>query len=1046
MSFVNFHRHSQGSLLDGAGTPRQGAEYASKLKQTALSISDHGNLIMVPDHISACNDIGIKPIVGMEAYFKPDRHKKDNDNRKAYHLLLICQNEQGWKNLIKLSTEAHLSGFYYKPCVDWELLEEYNEGLICSSACVGGYVPDLILTAQDYAITAAVEHHLEIFGEDRYFLEIMPHDLGLQQTVNNKLANLHQQYDIPMLATCDSHYPYKDWKDTQDVILMMATGQSLAKRKKKKEAGEDVYEMDMPLHMFSGEEMYSLFAENHPDLPFHIVDQAIKNTETLAERIKPFDIDRTSNKAPVAFDNPDDAFEELEGWCFEGLVRIDHRLDEQYLERMKHELHTIREMGVVDYFVIVGRLVRWAREQGIRISSGRGSAAGSLVCYLVRITTIDPIAHDLLFERFLNPNRKGLPDIDLDFEHERRDEVKAEAARQIGEGRVCDIAAFTTFGPKSAIKDVGRVFDVPLDHLNYITQQIPEPKDVGGAGNVPPLEKLRQDSSVIEEFSKEYSDIWKHSLRVEGHVKALSTHAAGIVMTQEPITNYMPMMNGPSGIITGWSDSAFSPIISECGFLKLDVLSLDGLSKQGNAIRIIEEKYGEKIDLDDLPVASDPQAVDPEVMEIFRRGTTLGVFQFGGSRGIIAFLKHTRPDRFEDLIAVNALYRPGPLDGGDAFLYGDIKQGKAPVNYWHESIIPFLEKTYGLMVYQEQMQQIAQSLGEFSPSDSDDMRKATSKIYRMGKAEGRQFISKYKEQWMKGCKHNGLSEEESEDIWEKMLAFGGYSFNRSHSASYALFAYQDAYLKSHYPDAFYAPLLDSGDNLDMVVREARNMDIRVNPPDINWSDKEFRLVDKELLYGLLRVKFVGDVTVKEILDKRPFTSLEDFRRVERRKCNSQAYEFLHMGGAFDAIGGRLDWSVDKKREGEIEALGVALTGTGESEKYSGIIDERITSEIEFENLKEGSGITVGGEIVSIKEHIIKTGKNKGQPMAFVDIAFRDNDWDCVLFSHEYDKYRPILSSGNLIMARGRKSDRGSLIVQQMTTLEELKEVLESENV
>lgn len=1032
MAFTNLHCHSEGSILDGAGTAIQRAQRAVELKQSALSITDHGNLILVPDHIDACNEVGIKPIVGMEAYFKPDRTQQDVEHKKAWHLTLLAQNEQGWKNLIKISTLAHQTGFYHNACVDWELLEKYNEGLICSSACEwAGYIPHLFKTANDAEVFAAIERHLEIFGEDRYFMEIMPHDYPEQISSNVKLANLAQKYNVALVATADSHYPDEDWRETRRLLLKM----------------KHIEDFDgAPLHMFSSEEMYQKFADAHPDLPFYVVDAAMKQTEIITDMIEPFEIDSKS-KAPKAYSNPNDSLAELIEWCREGMDRIGKIEDEEYEERLDHELQTLKDMGVVDYFVIVGRLVRWAREEGIRISSGRGSAAGSLICYLVRITTIDPIAHELLFERFLNPNRKGLPDIDLDFEHERREEVKAHLAEEYGEDRVADIVALGTYGGKSAIKDMSRVLDVPYARANDITKLIPEAKDVGGAGNIPPLNIIYEQSNGMRDFAKEYPEVWKHALRIEGHIKGIAKHAAGVVLTDRPITDYMPLMRrtGSSDVVTGWSDSAKSPVISDKNFLKLDVLGLDGLSKQGKAIKIIEDNYGKKIDLDALEIARNPKAADDDVLELFRKGQTLGIFQFGGSRGIINFLKHTKPDRFEDLIAVNALFRPGPLDGGDAFRYGDIKQGKEPPIYWHESVRPFLKKTYGLMVYQEQMQQIVQALGEFSPSESDDMRKATSKLYRMGKVEAQQFMSKYHDQWIKGCAHNGLSEEEAEDIWEKLLAFGGYSFNRSHSASYALMAYQDAYLKRKYPFAFYTPLLSSEADLEPVIREAKNIGIDVKTPDINNSDAEFTTSGNELLYGLLSVKYVGDVAVKEIIENRPYKSIEDFQdKVQRRRCGKRVIENLYWSGAFDSLGARKDLTTEQKREFEVESLGVALTGTGDSAGYSDIIQERITSEADFENLAEGTGATVGGEIVSVKLHTIKNGKNKGKNMAFVDISFEENSWDCTFFSYQYNKYESLLSNGNIVLCRGRKSDRGTLIAEQLTTAEELKKVLTQE--
>ncbi len=832
-NFCNLHAHSEGSLLDGAGTPLQRAEQAKKIGQNEVSLTDHGNLIMAPAHIKACQDVGVKPIVGVEAYFKPNRLLQDKDNRKAYHLILLAKNEAGWKNLIKITSEAHTSGFYHKPCLDWELLEKYGDNLICSSACISGYLPSLLQTDDDKLIHETIERHVQIFGDD-YFFEIMPHDVPAQKVVNARLANLSLEYDIPLVATGDSHYPYQDWKPTQDVMLMIATGQTRKQREKKREEGEDVYEIDVPLHMFSEDEMYELFRRNLDYLSLKTVEGAIEQSGKIADLIEDFDIDKKL-KIPKAAKSADEARDIVTEWAIEGLKRIGKTDDEVYKERLRHELNTLEDMNVMQYFVLVGKIVRWARSQGIRISSGRGSASGSLVCYLIRITTIDPIAYDLLFERFLNPNRKGMPDIDIDFEDRRREEVIDYAKSEFGENHIANILTLGTFGAKSAIKDVSRVLDVPYQEVNIVTKTIPDAKDVGGAGNIPSLVECRSMYQAIDDFAKKYPEVWEHATRIEGHIKGIGKHAGGIVVTDKPIVEYMPLIKGKTSIVTGWSDTAKFAVISDYGFMKIDFLSLVGLSKQGETVDLIEERYGTHIDLDELPVASDPNAVEPEVMEIFQKGQTLGVFQFGGSKGITNFLKKVKPDRMEDLIAVNALYRPGGLEGGDAFKYGDLKHGKIPIQYWHESVIPYLEKTYGIMAYQEQMQQIVQVLGGFSPGESDDMRKATSKLYRMGKSEAKQFMGQYKEQWMKGCAENGLNEEESESIWDRMLAFGGYSFNRSHSASYSLAAYQDAWLKCHYPLEFYSPLLTREDEREPVIRESRASEVYVMPPNINRS-------------------------------------------------------------------------------------------------------------------------------------------------------------------------------------------------------------------
>lgn len=1041
MGFVDLHTHSEYSLLDGAGSPLEKVKKAKALGREYASISDHGSLMGAPHHIEACHDQGLTPIVGVEAYFKPDRHKKDVHNKKAWHVLLIAKNENGFKNLIKLTTEANLTGFYHKPCIDYELLEKWGDDIFCNSACVTGYLPWLIQHEPDeHAARECIEKHLSIFGDD-YRFSIMPHDSPSQFLVNTKLANYSMEYGIPLVAEADSHYTDPEWQDTQDVLLMIATNQSRKRRVAKREEGEDVYQIDVPLHMFTEEEMYENFARKHSALTQKMVTDAMEETEVMAKQIEPFELD-TSDKLPKIM-SPEKERDTIWNWCLEGLKRIGKEDDPVYRERLEFEFETIKDMGVVGYFVIVGRIVRWARDQGIRISSGRGSAAGSLICYLIKITTLDPIAHGLLFERFLNPNRKGMPDIDIDFQDDRRDEVIERMKLELGEDHVARLLALGTFGAKSALKSVARVLDVPFHIANQVSSVIPEAKDVGGAGNVPPLATCREMYAEIDKFAKEYPEVWKHALRIEGMTSGLSQHAAGVIVSDKPITDHMPLLKGKQGIVTAWSDSAKHPWISKLGLLKFDILSLEGLSRQGKAVEIIEEYYGDKIDLDDLEVARDPEAADPEVMKLFRRGQTLGISQFGGSKQIANFLKHTKPDEFKDLVAVNALYRPGALEGGDAFKYGDLKSGKLPVTYWHPLVEPILKETYGIMVYQEQMQKIAQVLGQFSPGDSDDMRKATSKLYRLGKLEAREFMADYKERWDAGTSANGLSQKESDYIWERMLAFGAYSFNKSHAASYSLNGYQDGWIKKNYPLAFYAPLLTNKDNISDVIREARTQDILVTPPDINESDSSFTVVGDKLLYGLESVKYVGNSAVKEIQRARPFESIEEIReKTESRSVDKRVIEFLEMSGALDSLGGREGKSIEERRELEIEALGVPLSGVGDSAKYEKIIEARIHTEDDVEDAIEGQLVVIAGEISGMKEHKIKSGRNKGKPMGYVDLSYKDNSWNVTVFNDKYEQYKELLAPGKVVMLRGKKDSRGSIIANTVIEVAKLVKALE----
>jgi DNA polymerase-3 subunit alpha len=1048
LSYCNLHAHSEFSLLDGVGTPKQRASVAKDLGQPWLNISDHGSLMGVPQHIEACNDIGIKPIVGVEAYFRENRLDQTPENKKAYHLLITAQNDEGWHNLIKLTSEAWQSGFYHKPCVDWELCKKYRSGLTFSSACISGFLPMTLQEGTDQQIVDCVEKHLDVFGEN-FFLEIMPHDLPAQKITNLKIAQLHYDWDIPIVATNDSHFPFKEWQDTQDVLLMIATGQTVKKREAKKEAGEEVYAMGdiETLHFMSEEEMYESFARYHPDLPKQIVDQGMYNSGKIAEEVEPFEISKEP-KIPVFFPDKDKGEALLRKWCEEGLERIDKQDDEVYRERYEYELSILKDKDVIDYILIVGDMVRWAREQHIRISSGRGSAAGSLVSYLSRITTIDPIAHGLLFERFLNPDRKGLPDIDIDFDSTRRSEVKHYLGEKYGHDHVVDLLSLGTFGPKSAIKDVGRVLGIPYPAFEQAANQVPEAKDVGGAGNVPSLTELYESNEIIKKYAREHKEAWKHSLRLEGQSKQLSKHAGGVVITKDPLTDDLPIIKGKDvegerNYVSAWTDKASAPVISDYGFLKIDVLGIDGLTRQGHTVRLIKQTEGYDVDLDELPVAKDPKAIDEEIMPIFQKGLTLGIWQFGSS-GFTSFLKQIKPTEFNDIVAANALYRPGPLDGGDAYRYAKRKNGKEPIEYWHPAVEPFLAETYGILCYQEQMMEIVKALGNFTPGQADDMRKATSKLYRMGKEEARQFMAGYKEQWDKGCLEHDLDQETADYIWQRIVAFGGYSFNKSHAASYGLISVQDAWLKWHYTKCLYTSLMTGEeDRIAEIIREARQLDIYVETPDINRSHAEFTIDGKYLLYGLASVKYIGPEAVETIVTERneggPFSSVDSFRdRIPKRKVNKRGLQYLIDSGAFDEFGERADFDNNTLRELEEEALGVALSGTGEALQYADIIESRINTQDEFERASHGTGLTIGGEIASVKKIVTK----RGQDMAFGSVVYKQDSWDITIFPKEFIKYEEQLKVGNSVMIRGRKDERGSVNLDVMVRLEELAEALE----
>lgn len=1021
---IHLHRHSEFSLLDGVGTAEQYAQKAAELGQSALALTDHGTLSGALHHIKACNDAGIMPIVGVEAYFKPNRHIKDADHKQAYHMTILAKDMQGWKNLIYLTSEAYATGFYYKPCIDWEVLSKYKDGLVVTSACIASYFNQHLLREDFDECKRFLQQILSLFPDSFYF-ELMPHDFGDQRVLNIELINWANEYGIPLLATGDVHYPYADWSDTQDVALMIGTGQSLEKRETKKLQGDEVYAIGVnTLYLMSEQEIRAEFSVNHPDIPADIVDTCIANTDRIVDRMDFFAVD-TSPKLPRI---EQDAGHIVDQWCLEGLERIGKTKDTEYTSRLERELGILRSKGVVDYFYIIGDLVRWAKEQGIYVGAGRGSAAGCLVSYLIRITSIDPIAHELLFERFLNPERKGLPDIDIDIQHDRRDEVKQYLADKWGQDKVADVITHQTFKPRSSIQNVARVLNIDYDYTMSVTNTIDK-------GDTDPLESIARGNNAVKRFADAYPEAWKHATRLQGQIKAISKHASAVVVTDKSVDSYMPIMRAKDqSICTAWSDRAEYPIISDFGFLKIDLLGQEGISKQHHAMRLA----GVSIALDDLDICRDPNAYDDKVLEGFRKGLTLGVFQFN-KRGITNLLRRISPTTFADLAAANALYRPGPLEGGIANDYGLIKRGDIAPIEWPAEVGSIMDETYGLMIYQEQIMKIVQALGGFSQGEADDFRKAIGKLYRLSGGEARKFMNQYKDRFFVQASDRGVDRPAAEDIWNKILAFGGYGFNKSHSVSYAVQSYFDMWIKINYPLAYYAALLSNEpDKAPEAMRESQLLDIQFLPPDINNSDRLFNVSNNGIRFGLSGIKHVGDVALDEIMTNRPYTSYEDFAsKVVAKRCNKTVKASLVDAGAFDSMGERNALTDAQRGYQEKEVLGVALSSRGLDKALMGLVEERIWTEDEFEQASDGVTVTVGGEIINSR--VIRT--RKGDPMAFVDVAFGPNQYSCTMFPKIFEKYSDIIVNDELVLIKGQKDDRGAVIVNVACRASELQEAI-----
>lgn len=1061
MSFVHLHRHSEYSRLDGLGSAQHYAQRAADLGQFALAQTDHGTLSGALEHIEACRKVGVLPISGVEAYFRPDRSSKDT--RQAWHLCLYAKNLRGWHNLLRIVSVAYGEiedggGFYQYPCVDYELLRRYSDGLACSSACVSGWLSSLIEGGDSVAVREYIDTMNSIFGDD-FWLEIMPHDFEQQIILNKELVTIGEERGIGVIATNDAHFPFQEWAETHKIAKMCGASTSFSKLEKDKEKGKAGYlaELNPTLYLCSEEEMMQWFEKNHPDISRNKIQESLDNTELFVRRTTPFLLDK-SPKLPKVVDDDQTPEQILREWIDEGMENIlaeypeshwEKWPKETYYERIEMEWEILSSKGVIDYFVLVGDVVRWAKETGIRVGLGRGSAAGCLISYLVGIVAIDPIAWGLLFERFLNPERKGLPDIDLDFQSDRRSEVKAYIAQKYGADHVADIITHSRFQPKSTIQDLCRVYDVPYDEAHSVTDTIEIRQD----DEETTLEEILPTNEKLQEFKRKHPDIWEHAMRIEGSVKNAGKHAAGIIITPRPIVEYMALERGKQGdLVTSWSDAADFPVVSDYGFLKIDALGISGLDRHAYACDLIERRYGETVDLYSLGPLSDPGDVDQDVMSGFANGYTIGIFQFG-SRGITNLLRDINPDVAFDLAAANALYRPGPMKGGVTWDYAKRKRG-GEFDTWHPAIKPILSETYGLVTYQEQVMEIAKQIGGFSGAEADDLRKAMGKLYRIkGGSAAKKFMKRFEEKWFEGCVERDIDKATAQEIWQKILEFGHYGFNKSHSASYALQAYQDMYLKIKYPLEFYAAILTypSGGKpqekqqfVAQVIREARLRGIEILPPCVNRSEVGWSVDDEGIRVGLLSIKGVGEVGARTIIENREngvYESMHNFRdRIAPRAINNSALIALQEAGAFDFCGGRDEATQAEVSAWERERLGMNLTVAADVQKYSGLIESNIFTQEEVAEAEEGN-VIVGGEIIKIDR---KTTK-RGSPFATVILAFGLNEWRVRFWKESLEMYGDLLSEGSAIMVTGPTDSWNgtvSVVCQHAATVEQFAKEME----
>lgn len=906
--FVHLHNHTHHSLLDGLTKIDQLASMVKDMGMEATAITDHGTMSGVLDYYKAAKAQGIKPILGIEAYIAA-RSRFDRDPSKdkvRYHLIILAMNNTGYQNLMALASKAELEGKYYKPRMDHELLELHNEGLIVLSACAGGEVGDALMNGDYEKAKEAATWYKSVFG-DRYYLELQDHGhpeapshWDKQKIINDGLFKLSKELDIPCVVTCDGHYPTHEYQDAHEILLCVGTGSFLSEEKR-------MSLKDFQLHLTDPRDIIKRWGKTHPEV--------ITNTKAIADRC---DVELELGGILIPkYPTPKGETEHslLHRLVYQGLYmryngktkeeaeslspdKIIPLLAEDVRERAKDELGIMESMGFEGYFLIVQDFINWGKDRGIVFGPGRGSAAGSIIAFALRITDIDPLKYGLLFERFLNPDRISMPDIDVDIQDTRRDEVIEYCADKYGQSRVSNIVTFGKMAARAAVRDVARVLEVPYSEADRLAKLIPPPEQ---GRHIPLSKSVVADADLRNEYENNPTAkrVFDFAMQLEGTIRNHGVHACGVVIAPDDLVKFLPLEMAQKGVVATQFPMGE---VEELGLLKMDFLGLSNLTIINNAMRIIRKVYKDEIDLSSLPLDDAP------TYELFQRGDTTGVFQLE-SAGMKRYLRGLKPTTFEDIIAMVALYRPGPMQFIDSFIKR--KHGQEKITYLHEGMKSSLENTYGILVYQEQFMQISKEWCGFTGGQADTLRKAVGK-------KKIDLMRKVKVDFVEGAiKHGGATKEQAETFWAQLEEFANYCFNKSHAACYALIAYWTAYLKAHYPDAFMAALMTSDqddiERLAIEITECKHMGLEVLSPDVNQSYLEFAVVPaaKQIRFGMAAVKGVGVAAVEEIIRARDadgkFKSVEDFaKRVSTSKVNRKAWDALIRAGAFDSLGDRSD--------------------------------------------------------------------------------------------------------------------------------------------
>ena len=1072
MAFTHLHVHTEYSLLDGSSKISELLPRARELGMDSLAITDHGVMYGVIDFYKKAKEVGVKPILGCEIYVAPgsrfDREQSRGEDR-YYHLVLLAENNQGYKNLMKIVTRGFTEGYYYKPRVDYEILERYHEGIIALSACLAGEIPNKILKEDYEGARAAARRMNELFGPGNFFLELQDHGLRQQTQVNSVIMRMSKELDIPLVVTNDVHYIKEEDAVPHDLLLCIQTGKLVTDEDRMRYEGGQFF-------LKSEEEMQKVF-------PY--AREALENTHKIAERCN-VEIVFGEQKVPK-FDVPEgyDAFSYLKELCEEGLVkRYGDPPPKDLKERLAYELDTIRNMGYVDYFLIVWDFIRFAKSQGIAVGPGRGSAAGSIVSYCLKITNIDTIRYQLIFERFLNPERVSMPDIDIDFCYERRQEVIDYVYEKYGKDKVVQIITFGTMAARMAVRDVGRVMNIPYAQVDKVAKMIPMELGITIEKALNHNPELRQ-AYEADEVTKNLIDM---SMRLEGLPRHTSIHAAGVVIGSEPLDEFVPLSRGADNVIT----TQFTmTTIEELGLLKMDFLGLRTLTVIQDAVRMVEKKTGQPLDINAIDYD------DPEVYEMIGQAKTDGVFQLE-SAGMKSFMRELKPGNLEDIIAGISLYRPGPMDFIPKYIKG--KNNRDSIRYSCPELEEILEPTYGCIVYQEQVMQIVMKLAGYTLGRSDLVRRAMSKKKADVMAKERaNFVYGNEEEGVEGCIRRGIPEDVANHVFDEMIDFAKYAFNKSHAAAYAVVAYQTAWLRCHYPMEFMAALLTSvitnPKKITEYINTCRSMGIRILQPDINEGESGFSVSGDAIRYGLSAIKSLGKNVIDVMIEEREahgrYKNLKDFmERLTSKEINKRTIENLIKSGALDSLGatrrqlmmvyayvldevtrekkenvtGQMSlfdfFSEEEKKEYEIqypdvgefemaqklafekEVLGIYVSGHP-LQDYMASMEKQITAKsTDFEPdeesglavVKDGRNYIVGGLISNVTVKLTKTNQN----MAFVTLEDLYGTVEVILFPRDYQKYRDLLVMDTGVYVRGRASvseENGKLVAETVISMD-----------